>query len=185
MQASVPRIANLVAVDRVNVIEFYNCPTYLEDPNSLYTLDLSWSHPAEFFSLDNPQEEIQYYHRDMCYIFDVNSDAQRSFRRILQEDQCYRNFYVAAFHEEQVPSHRFPSTQDIHATVRLVRYTQKIHARLSWIYEQHEKGGWVSYLRYQHAPQVDMDTIQKELERTLARMPKPTPKARTGLLPPA
>lgn len=173
MQASVPRLADLVAGDQANVVEFYSCPAYLENASQQHTIDLSWPQPAEFFPLQNPQDEIQYYHRDMCYTFDVSTDTQRSFRRILRDDMYYRNFYVAAFHEDQVPSHRFPSTQDITATVRLVRYTQKVHARLSWIYEQNEQGGWISYVRYQHAPQVDLDTVQRELERTLSRMPKP------------
>ena len=180
MQAVVPRLADLVETNGTNVVEFYSTPSYFEDVSHLYKIDLIWPKMPEFFPKDNPQEEERYYHRDMCYVFDVGNDAQRSFRKIVQNELYYRNFYVVSLQEENIPSHRFPSTQDISATERIIKYTQRVNNRMMWIYEKGERGGLVSYLRYNHAPNVDMDTMQKDLERTLTRMPRPEPRARQG-----
>jgi len=178
MQAYVPTLSTLVERENVNVIEFYCSPEYLTDIRAVHTIDLRWGKPAESFFLENPQEEVHYYHRDMCYIFDTKNDAQRGYRKILQNEMCYRNFYVVAFQEETIPSHRFPSTQDISCCTRVLRYTHRINNRMSWIYEKNEDGNWTTYLRYNHAPNVEMDTMQKDLERTLIRMPKPPQKGK-------
>lgn len=176
MQAAIPNLADMVSNDTTNVVEFYSCPKYFGDTAEEHMIDMKWSKPAEFFNLENPQEEVQYYHRDMCYVFDVGNDAQRCFRRTLVKDTFYKNFYIVAVHEESVPSHRFPSTQDISATVKVTRYTQKINNRMTWIYEKGENGEWSSYVRYHHAPNVEMTKMQGDLEKTLTRMPKPQGK---------
>jgi hypothetical protein len=138
--------------------------------------DLVEGENVESFFRENPQEEIQYYHRDMCYIFDAKNDAQRSYRKILQNEMCYKNFYIAAYQEENIPSHRFPSTQDISCRTSVIRYTHRINNRMSWIYEKNEDENWITYLRYSHAPNVEMNTMQHDLERAIARMPKPPQK---------
>lgn len=178
MQAATPQLSDLVSDDITNVVEFYSCPRYFGDTSEEHIIDTRWPKPAEFFSFESPQEEVQYYHRDMCYVFDVANDAQRCIRRTLTRDAFYKNLYIVAMHEESVPSHRFPSTQDISATVKITRYTQKINNRMVWIYEksEDEDGSWVSYVRYQHAPNVEMNKMQDDLEKTLIRMPKPSGK---------
>lgn len=178
MQAIIPQLSDLVENEHVNVIEIYCCPSYFKDVEKLYQIDLKWPKPAEFFNVDNPQDEVQYYHRDMCYIFDIKNDAQKAHRKILHQEMFYRNFYITAIQEENIPSHRFPSTQDISATVKIARCTQKINNRMYWIYEKDETENWVTYLRYQHAPNVEMNKMQHDLEKTLMRMPKPLPPKR-------
>jgi hypothetical protein len=174
MQAVIPQLRDMIDTDGTNIVEIYSCPEYFKDISDTYTIDLKWPRPAEFFNIDNPQEEIQYYHRDLCYTFDTNNDAQKSFRRSLKKELFYRNLYITAFQEEVIPSHRFPSTQDISATVKITRYTQKINNRMYWIYEKDETENWTTYIRYQHAPNVEMNKMQQDLERTIHRMPKPT-----------
>lgn len=176
MQAVLPQLKDIVETEHVNVVEIYSCPEYFKDTTDTYMINLKWSKPAEFFNLDNPQEEVQYYHRDLCYTFDVNNDAQRGVKRSLKKELFYRNLYITALQEDTIPSHKFPSTQDISAMVRITRYTQKINNRIHWIYEKDETDNWISYIRYQHAPNVEMNKIQQDFERTLQRMPKPAPK---------
>lgn len=173
MQAVLPKLEDLVDDEGTNVIEIYSCPAYFRDAVDSYMIDLKWSHPADFFQVDSPQEEVQYYHRDLCYVFDKGNDAQRGYRRTLKRELFYRNLYITAVQEESVPSHGFPSTQDISAVVKVARSTQKINNRMHWIYEKDEGGGWISYVRYQHAPNVEMNKMQQDLERVLQRMPKP------------
>jgi len=176
MQAVIPSLERLVEGEHVNVVEFYSCPSFLEDVSSTYIMNLSWNKMPDFFPKDNPQEEVHYHHRDLCYVFDVGNDAQRSFRKRINKELFYKNFYVIALQEENIPSHHFPSTQDISATQRIIKHVQRINNRMTWIYEKEEAGGYVSYIRYQHAPNVDIETMQKDLERTISRMPRPEPK---------
>lgn len=176
MQAAVPNLESLVEADNVNVVEFYSCPSFIEDVSSAYTINLSWNKIPDFFPKENPQEEVHYHHRDLCYVFDIGNDAQRSFRRKVGKEMFYKNFYVVALQEENIPSHHFPSTQDISAIRRVTKNIQRINNRITWIYEKEENGGYVSYIRYQHAPNVDLETMQKDLERTLSRMPRPEPR---------
>ncbi len=173
MQASLPQLSSIVEEEGINVVEIYCCPEYFKDVSGVYMIDTKWTKTPDCFNMDNPGEEAQYYHRDMCYTFDVENDAQRGIRKTLKNEMYYRNLYVTAIHEENIPSHLFPSTQDISAVVRVLRHTQKINNRMSWICEKNENGSWTNYIRYHHAPNVEMTTMQNDLERTLARMPKP------------
>lgn len=175
MQAVIPKLQDILNTEGTNVVEIFSCPEYFKEVIDTYMVDVKWAKPAEFFNVDNPQEEIQYYHRDLCYVFDVNNDAQKSFRRTLKKEMFYRNLYITAFQEETIPSHRFPSTQDVSAMVKITRYTQKINNRMFWIYEKDETENWTSYIRYQHASNVEMTKMQQDLERTINRMPKPKP----------
>lgn len=176
MQASIPKLSDLVDDNNVNIVEIYSSPEYIKDLQDTYMIPVRWPKPLDSFSLDNPQNEIQYYHRDLCYTFDVDNDAQRGFRRIVKKEMFYKNLYIIAMYEESVPSHRFPCTQDISLTSRITRHTQRINNRLSWIYEKDENDSWISYIRYNHAPNVEMTKMQGDLERTIARMPKPQSK---------
>jgi hypothetical protein len=176
MQASLPQLSHILEGTPANVVEIYSCPAFFDDVAHVCTIDTSWPGIPDTFSRENPQEEMQYYHRDLCYAFDVGNDAQRCFRRTLTNEMYYRNFYITALHEESIPSHRFPSTQDISATVHVVRHVQRINNRMTWVYERDEHGGWTSYIRYQHAPNVDLETMQKDLASTLSRMPRPVKK---------
>lgn len=174
MQAVLPQLQDIVEGEEgINLVEIFSCPSYFKDVSNTDIIDLQWPKPAEFFNVDNPQEEVQYYHRDLCYVFDIKNDAQKGYRRTLKKEMFYRNLYITAFQEETIPSHSFPSTQDVSATVRVLRCTQKINNRMYWIYEKDESGNWVSYIRYQHAPNVEMTKMQQDLERTIQRMPKP------------
>ena len=174
MQASIPRLTDLVDDQGTNIVEIFCCPSYFKDiSNNGNIINIKWTKPAEFFSLENPQTEIQYYHRDMCYVFDVSNDAQKGYRRILKKDLFYRNIYITAIQEEIIPSHYFPSTKDITEIVKITRHTQKINNRMHWINETDDNGGWVSYIRYQHAPNVEMTKMQQDLEKTIDRMSKP------------
>ena len=170
--AAVPRLSSIVEEEGVNVVEVYCCPGYIKDLPSMHMIDTKWKKAPDGFNTSNPTEEAQYYHRDMCYVFDVENDAQKGIRKILTSEMCYKNLYIAAIHEENVPSHRFPSTQDITAA-RVLRHTQKINNRMHWVCEKNEDGSWTNYIRYQHAPNVEMNTMQSDLERTIARMPRP------------
>lgn len=177
MQAILPKLQDIVSNnDGTNIVEIYTCPKMFKNVPDMIPIDLKWAKPAEFFSLENPQEEVQYYHRDLCYVFDIGNDAQKSLRRTLKKDMFYKNLYIIALQEESVPSHCFPSTKDISAVTKIKRYTQKINNRMTWIYEKDDTENWVSYIRYQHSPNVEMTKMQLDLERTLQRMPKPIKK---------
>jgi hypothetical protein len=173
MQATLPQLSRIIEEEGVNVVEIFCCPEYFKEIKNNYMMDIKWTKSPEYFNLDNPIEEAQYYHRDMCYIFDVENDAQKCVRKTLRNEMYYKNFYITSLNEEIIPSHRFPSTQDITENVRVLKHTQKINNRMYWICEKNENGSWVNYIRYNHAPNVEMNTMQNDLERTLTRMPKP------------
>jgi histidinol phosphatase-like enzyme len=172
MEGTFPQLKNLVN-DGANIIEIYACPSYFKDVSELNIIDIKWAKPDQSFHLENPQEEIQYHHRDMSYVFDTTNDTQKSYRRMLKRELFYRNLYITAFQEENIPSHCFPSTQDISTTARIVRHTQKINNRMHWIYEKDESENWITYIRYQHVPNIEITKMQKDLEKTIQRMPKP------------
>lgn len=175
MQAVLPKLNDIVNENNgTNIVEIFLCPSYFKSTENTYAIDVGWDKPQEFFHLENPQEEIQYHHRDMCYVFDTKNDAQKSFRRIVRNEMFYKNLYILALQEESVPSHCFPSTHDINAVIKTTKYSQKINNRMHWIYEKDEKKNcWISYIRYQHAPNVEMTKMQLDLEKTLQRVPKP------------
>lgn len=109
----------------------------------------------------------EYHHRDMTYIYDLDSDGQRAVRRLAQkEDTTVRGLYTIAFIEETIPTHRFPSTRDIaHAEV-VKRRSYRINNRMHFIHDEDEAGFHYYYFRYQHSDNVDIRKMQADFDRS-------------------
>jgi hypothetical protein len=125
----------------------------------------------------------EYRYKELLYSYDRSNDAQRTiYRQGLNEHWDDRKrVYRLMFQEDILPSHRFPCSKDIQLNERLVRRSFKINNRLALVEEQVETEAntktekdknpviYHYYLRYQHAPNVDLDKMQSDLNQFITR----------------
>jgi hypothetical protein len=165
----------LEAFPRANVIEWYVLPkpTVSEDP---LWIPLSYETPM-FPSIPfrNPVFLEEYRYKELIYSYDRSNDGQRTlFRQAWKEDwNPERNLYRVLFQEDILPSHRFPCSVDMEKSDVIQRRSFKINNRLSLIEEtlgaDEKKPGYIYYLRYNHAYNVDIPKIQKDLDDFIRR----------------
>jgi hypothetical protein len=183
--ASIYDLRGLSECPRANVVEWYILPEK-GDPEALW-VTIGYDRP-QFPSIRfrNPMVLEEYRYKELLYSYDRSNDAQRTvFRQALVEQWgAAGRVYRLMLQEDILPSHRFPCSKDIQINERLVRRSFKINNRLALVEEQveidsemkknKEKGGagtfvYHYYLRYQHAPNVDLDKMQSDLNQFISR----------------
>lgn len=190
--ASLYDLCVLDTCPRANVMEWYILPggAANTDTEALW-VTIGYDRP-QFPSIRfrNPMALEEYRYKELLYSYDRSNDAQRTvFRQALEE--CWGaggKVYRLMLQEDILPSHRFPCSKDIQLNERLVRRSFKINNRLALIEEQVEvdvetetgtkkgKGKdkevtyvYHYYIRYQHAPNVDLDKMQSDLNQFITR----------------
>lgn len=111
----------------------------------------------------------EYNHRDLTLSYDLENDAQRVIRKSLQKSCAISQWWAASFEEDVLPIHRFPSTQEITKEGHLTRTSFRINNRL-FLYIDKEDDWEYLYIRYQHAPNVDLSKMQNDLDRLMDRI---------------
>lgn len=171
--------------DPVGVVEIYWLPQRRpEVQTETLWVDIGWpSSPekalARLFGNGSVQRFTEFQHRDLTYIYDLMNDGQRAFRRVTHQDQLLERTYILALSEETVPPHRFPCVREIQASTTTSRTVYRINNRMFVFHDRvnytpsgsppgtpDETAQYV-YIRYQHAPNVDLTKMQIDLQRTL------------------
>jgi hypothetical protein len=158
-------IQTLIAENpQVNIIESYLCPDARD------CLRVGWDRNVPFTinhgTGATTQVVKEYHHRDMTYVYDLDSDGQRAVRRLAQkDDKTTRAIYTVAFIEECIPAHRFPSTKDIAHTEVIQRRLYRLNNRMHFVHDEDESGLHYYYFRYQHADNVDVKKMQSDFDR--------------------
>ena len=161
--------------DDTQVLEIYVCPTKAcldgDDP-----IRVGWDHISAIQTLGQGHTTSMrvYFHRDMCYTYDKENDGQRVIaRRLCNEALLSDNLYVMSLEEDVLPSHRFPTTDEIAYETDLTRTTYRINNRINVV---HDKEGvhQYMYLRYTHAPNVDTKKTVEDLEKAIRRAMRAT-----------
>lgn len=161
--------ATISATSNVNVIESYICPEPAATDASC--VKVGWGREVPFTinhgTGATAQNLKEYHHRDMTYIYDLDTDGQRTIRRLVQkEDFGTRYVYTVGLVEENLPTHRFPSTRDISHTEVVKRLLYRINNRMHFIHDEDESGVHYYYFRYQHADNVDVRKMQADFDRS-------------------
>jgi hypothetical protein len=159
--------------ENVNVVEIYFCPEDISLDVSSFTCswDMLPKIPTHFFKNRMDQCVMEYCHRDLVYSFDQSNDAQRVYQKNLVSDSIDNKLYSACFQEESHPTHRFPCTMEIHDKREIYRVYYKVNNRLFFVIEK-ENEKWTLYLRYNHATNVDMESMEVDWEQTLKTLQK-------------
>lgn len=163
----------------VNVIEWFMTPEVFsnekDDTQEPLWIDIHYSSP-QFPSIHfrNPQYLHEYRYKELTYLYDRSNDSQRTISRMIHNECMPKNkpMYIVSLQEETLPTHRFPCSANIEDSGPIVRRSFKINNRIFFIEEeteQNNKVNYVYYLRYQHAPNVDIDKMQSDLDQFLAR----------------
>jgi hypothetical protein len=151
--------------DDTNLVEIFLCPG--GDP-----LQVGWAPSLPIPASLGTGIDVcvkEYHHRDMVYSFEAETDAQRAWRKTLQMDQWSKPYYIASYLEETIPVHRFPCTQEVAYEVDVHRTSFRINNRM-FLYHDREHEHEYLYLRYVHAPNVDVKKMQQDLDRTLSKL---------------
>jgi hypothetical protein len=154
-----------------NLIEIYICPKRpLLDKNPLF-IDVLWdrelygpAHLAGFPALSKQKHKFtEYYHKDMCYSYDMTNDAQTVTSQEVLAERVEGPFYVHLLKEDTLPTHRFPCTTDIHSTHVVEKMCYRINNRMVFVVEN----GNIIYLRYTHTDNVDTKKMQEDMTNAL------------------
>lgn len=154
----------------VNVVEAYVCPSAVSADND--RIKIGWDTEVSFTINHNTAPTVQmikeYHHRDITYVYDLDNDGQRAMRRVVQkEDFNTRNTYTIAICEDVIPSHRFPSTQDIAHSEVIQRSSYRINNRMFFIHDvEVASGTHYYYFRYSHSNNVDTKKMQTDFDRS-------------------
>jgi hypothetical protein len=154
-----------------NTIEWYMIPS---DVSCDLWVDIHYDTP-QFPSIHfrNPQHLHEYRFKELTYVYDRSNDSQRTLSRMLQKEiLSQKSMYIIVLQEETLPTHRFPCSEQIEDNGMILRRSFKINNRLFFIEESYEhvnKKYYSYYIRYQHAPNVDIDKMQMDLNQFLSK----------------
>lgn len=160
--------------DEVTVVEIYLCR---RSDNSMQWIQVGWDKPMTVpstFGNGTVQTMMEYYHRELCYVYDTNNDGQRVIKRNLLCHKVNGNYAAYAFAEEQLPSHTFPCVDEITHKQEIERTTYRINNRISFIVDK-EEDHYYFFLRYHHAPNVDAKKMDADVKFALNQCRKVMP----------
>lgn len=161
-------------LDDVNVVDIYLLPKR-EDAGPSITV--GWDKPIQnippTFGKGTSQTFVEYYHRELAYVYDTQNDGQRLLKKNLKHHILQYPFSYYAFAEEQLPSHRFPCSDEITHKQELQRTTYRINNRVSFIVDyEPDNSTYYHYIRYIHAPNVDTKKVESDLKYALSQCKK-------------
>ena len=137
------------------------------------------------FGNTTPCRFTNYYHKDLVYTYNMLNDGQRVYKRTLLLDELSnldQRIYVACYYEDNLASHRFPTSDNINNKNIIDRNSYRINNRIflihDTVYEENNKigGNEYIYLRYNHSYNVEIDKMQHDIERVVRLLITPTSK---------
>lgn len=153
------------------VVDVYLCPERVSD--DMQMLCTGWKqvppNVPSWITSQSPSTIFEYHYRDMICAYDKNNDSQRIYRKKLLRETFHGFLYGVSHIEEVLPVHRFPCTQDITHECETIRISHRINNRLFLHHDQEDDFHYI-YVRYQHAPNVDLKKMQESLDTTLRRL---------------
>lgn len=199
MKFDIAAIINGSSSHQVNCVEIYLCPNLpsnatpdenvipvkLGDLNTKIRL-------SRGLGAGSKTSFLNYHYRDMCYTYDRTSDAQRVTQRtycndhdthIIRKSTSVR-LYAICFKEDTLPTHRFPCTRELAHKSMVTRTSYRVNNRLflhhETVEDMNEQNEGIDncagseseymYLRYNHAPQVDLVKTQQDIDHVLNTM---------------
>lgn len=164
--------------DDIQLVEIYICNSQVFIENKM--LEIGWNkdklNPI-ITRINNGRDQGQvnkireYHHRDLCYVYDHENDMQKVYRKTLQKEGCYRNMYISSYIEEILPSHRFPCVDEISYETDIVRTSYRVNNRIHVCYDEDiNENTHYLYIKYQHAPNVDLKQMQTDLDKILRKI---------------
>lgn len=167
-------IHHIINDSRINLIELYICPEEVRADDHKICVGRSTAVSLNMrSSIPYSVQNLKIYHyRDLTYIYDLDNDGQRTIRKLAQKEDftCGRNIYCVASIEEVIPTHRFPSTQDITHTEVIKRKSYRLNNRMYFIHDEDDTGMHYYYFRYQHSDNVDIRKMQADFDRAFKQI---------------
>lgn len=175
-QAHTIDIMSLIPLDNDSkhvVVELYVAPERAHRDAS--TVNVGWKQvPAslQFILKGSAVALYEYHHRDIVCSYDASNDAQKVIRKIHLAERCEANLFAMSYVEEVLPSHMFPCTRDISKEGKVLRYIYRINNRMCIVLD--EEDGWsYVYVKYQHAPNVDVRKMQEDFDKAIRKLTRP------------
>ena len=168
------RIKDIVDFPSVNTIEWYVLPEAIPEQSEPLWIPIAYD-KKKFPSIrfGNVQTLHEYRYKELLYQYDRSNDGQKTlFRQVFHEALSQsRAVYRMMLQEDILPSHRFPCSKDIVLHQRFFRRTFKINNRLYFVEEESEEEPktFHYYLKYHHAPNVDLEKIQQDMNQFIQR----------------
>jgi len=156
-----------------NIIEWYMIPE-VSTSDQLW-VDIHYDKPQfPSISFRNPQHLHEYRYKELTYVYDRSNDSQRTLSRMIQKELFPEDkpLYVIVLQEETLPTHRFPCSSEVEENDVILRRSFKVNNRIFFIeeeYDEKDKKIYSYYIRYQHAPNVDIEKMQLDLNQFLSK----------------
>ena len=168
--------------DQANTVELYFCPATLDKTAPVFTC--GWEQlpklPMHLFRTHLDQELTEYCHRDLVYCYDRSNDSQRTYQKHWISDDFDECCYTLVTHEESHPAHRFPCTTEINEKRDIHRVQYKINNRMFFMVDK-ELASWTMYLRYQHAPNMDLDKMSEDWNQVVKQLKRSIYHSQKGI----
>jgi hypothetical protein len=155
----------------INCVEIYLCSDKsVVDEAGIISI-VANHQPITAFGAGHETTLTNYYYKDMCYTYDMTNDGQRVTKRTLFYDAKLNNgIFVVCLNEDTLPSHRFPCVRDISHMNVITRTAYRVNNRMYIHHDIINDEGITTdcfYLKYNHAPQVDLKQMQNDTDRAL------------------
>jgi len=163
-------------IDDVNCVEVHIChipPKNNSTECKSSIIDVSWNTSLDvskilknYLNFKNSTELVEYYHRDLCYTYDLANDGQRVTRKKIIKDTYGDASYAISFNEEVLPSHSYPCVKEQSNKTKIKRDTYRINNRLYIIHDTHLfSQEEYMYIRYNHSTNVDLKKNEADFQR--------------------
>jgi hypothetical protein len=124
--------------------------------------------PFKQLSVRNDYDLVEYSHRNLLYQYDLTTDMQKNLQ-VGWEKDCFIEgtpLYCVALHEDVLPNHRFPSTQEMTNKRVFHRVSYRWNSRI-FVNLEKEDNCYTTYIRYNHTANVDLDKMNEDFSRLL------------------
>lgn len=126
--------------------------------------------PFKQLSARNDFDLVEFSHRNLLYQYDLATDIQKNLQ-VSWEKDCFIEgkcpLYCVALHEDVLPNHRFPSTQEITNKRPFHRVSYRWNSRMFVNLEKEEDNCYTTYIRYNHSANVDLDKMNEDFSKLL------------------
>ena len=153
--------------ENTNVVECYICPTPCCKGEVIAT---GWQTlpPFPFKQLHTRTDYniVEYIHRNMTYQYDLATDMQKALQLTWEKDTTHKHYYILSLHEDVLPNHRFPSTEEITHQRHIHRASFKWNNRI-FLNVDKEDHLYTCSIRYNHSPNADMEKMNEAWQQLL------------------
>jgi hypothetical protein len=111
-----------------------------------------------------------YFNKERVYTYELSNDNQYVYTKIKKHLDIIDNILVIASKHDKQPNYTFPCTNDIDNICEYTIKEYKISNRLSLIIRYDDENIKTLFIEYKHSQNVDIDKINEQINKIIAKI---------------